>query len=250
MPLGDLVRHDPQRRLQLVVPHRQLVQAEDRVVAGHVRVVHGRTIDRAASLDRVFPDGQVVADREGLGVADHHPDDGPAGGDPGVHVRPNPGLGQKDLVAGTADGRVRVPRKTALVRAPAEFGGRRAFLVEALDRPRVHELVDGLGPVGDLRVPFGDVNDLGAGRLAEPRERPVGLALRGGDQLLERHPVHAGRRGQAAFEHRRGDFEQRPLGEVADEAGVGAVVDDGGRGWACRRELSRSFSSRIRICRE
>ena len=146
-----------------------------------------------------------------------------------------PGWARKIWLPGPPIGVCAFLGKAPLVRPPPQFGGRRAFLVEALDGPRVHELVDGLRPRGDLRVPFGDVDDLGAGRLAEPRERSFGLALRGGDQLLERHPVHASGRRQAAFEHLRADFEQRPLREMAHEAGVSAVVHDGGGGWLAAR---------------
>ena len=59
----------------------------------------------------------------------------------------------------------------------------------------------------------------------------------------------AGRRRQSSLDHRRRDFEQRPLGEVAHEAGIRAVIDDRGRD-SLARELSRSFSYLTRIWRE
>ncbi len=122
------------------------------------------------------------------------------------------------------------------MRSPSELGRRRAFLVEAFNRPRVDELVDRLRLRGHLRVALRDVDDLGAGGLAESSKRSLDLALGVGDELLERGASDAGGRRQPLFEHRGGDLEQRPLREVADEAGVRAVVDDGGRPLGLRIE--------------
>ena len=155
---------------------------------------------------------------------------GPPGGDPGVHERANAWLGEEDLIAGPADRRVRVLRKTALVRAPSELGRRRAFLVEAFDRPGVDELVDRLRLRRHLRVALGDVDHLGAGRLAESGERSLGLGLRRRRRASRTPrwstPVAAGSPFSIIA---GGNLEQRSLREVADEAGIRAVIDDGRR---------------------
>ena len=77
-------------------------------------------------------------------MANDHPHDRPAGRNPRVHERANAGLRQEDLIARTADRHVGMFREAPLVRAPSQLGGRRALLVEALDRPRVDEFVDRL----------------------------------------------------------------------------------------------------------
>ena len=65
-------------RLQLVVEAAKLVERDDRDVGRTVRVVHGRPVDRFA----VFPDRQLLGDRERLAVADDHADDVVVGRDP------------------------------------------------------------------------------------------------------------------------------------------------------------------------
>src|ERR1035437_2420926 len=236
--IANLIGHDSELRLQLVVAHGQLVETQNRVVAGHIGVVHRRSIDRQPPFDRVLPDGEVVADAEGLGVADHHPDDRSTGRDPGVNEGPNARLGEKDLIARSANRRVSIPREAALVRSPPEFGRCRAFLVKALNRPRVDELVDRLRLRGHLRIALRDVDDLGAGGLAESSKRCLYLTLGVGDELLERRRVETGDHRPPFFEDRCGDLEQGSLREVADEARIRTVIDDGGRTrFALRIEL-------------
>ena len=67
----DLVGHDALPLPQLETAHPALVHGGDRGVGGQVRVVHGGTVDGGA----VPPDGQVVADREGLTVPDQQAED-------------------------------------------------------------------------------------------------------------------------------------------------------------------------------
>ena len=104
------------------------------------------------------------------------------------------------------------------MRAPTELGRGDAFFVEAVDRPRVDELVYRLRHVGDLSVALADVDHLGA---AVHRQHRVVLV---GERLLEGRNVG----GKATGQHGRGDLGEGLLGEVADEAGVGAVLEHGG----------------------
>src|SRR5581483_9179007 len=96
-----------------------------------------------------------------------------------------------------------------------------------LNRPGVDELVDFLRSRGYLRIALRDVNDLRAGCLTEPSKRLVGVGFSSGDQLLECATVDPGRSGNAFLEHRRRDFDQRSLGEMADQPRVRTVVEDG-----------------------
>src|SRR5262245_43649272 len=112
----------------------------------------------------------MIADREGLRMTDHHSDDGPSVGHPGVDERANAGLGEKDLIARTAVRRMGVLGKTTFVRTPSKFGRSGAFLVEAFNRPGVDEFVDILGPRRHLSVALRDVDHFGTGRLAESSE--------------------------------------------------------------------------------
>ena len=66
-------------------------------------------------------------------MADDHADDRPSGGDPRVYERADARLRKKDLIPGTSDRHVRVPGEVTLMCPPSEFGGRRAFLEEALE---------------------------------------------------------------------------------------------------------------------
>src|SRR4029453_2768558 len=70
------------------------------------------------------------------------------------------------------------------------------------------------------------MNHFRAGGLAEAGPASIGLALGVGDQLFERPFVDTGGWRQTLFDHRRGDFEQRSLDEVADKTGVRPVIDD------------------------
>src|SRR5262249_45239115 len=131
--------------LQLEVVHRELVEAQNRVVARHIGVMHRGAIDGLSASDRFLPDRQVVADGETFRVADHHPDDRPTIWNPGVHERPDTGLREKDLVTGTTAWHVGILRKSTLMRPPTELGWRGPFLIKSLDGPCVHKFVDRLG---------------------------------------------------------------------------------------------------------
>ena len=93
-PADDLVAHDPQLRLQVVVAAAQLLQRDDRAIARAIGVMDRGPVDRPA----VLPDRQPVGDGEGLAVADDHAADAVVrhpGDDPGVDAHPR----QADLVA-------------------------------------------------------------------------------------------------------------------------------------------------------
>src|ERR1700756_1030802 len=73
-----------------------------------------------------------------------------------------------------------VRREMLLVRAPPEFGRLSPFADEAVDRPGIDELVSDLGHIGDLRVAFGDMDDLDAEGLGKPGP---GLAAAGSSRV-------------------------------------------------------------------
>ena len=60
------------------------------------------------------------------------------------------------------------------VGAPAQFGGRYAFLEETFDAPGVDEFINSLGLIGDLGVALADVDDFDVGELGEHRDIFVG----------------------------------------------------------------------------
>jgi len=175
--------------------------------------VHRRAVLRGAV---VVPHGEVVAHRVRLAVANYHAENFSAR-HPRAHPRLHARLRDRDLVArAVVVVHVRVVRQPALVRAPAHLGGRHAFFVEALDRPGVHELVDALGLARDLGVALADVDDLGARQHGEGVEAPFG------ERTLDELRAVA---GLLVFQQRSRDFGERALGEVADEARVGAVLE-------------------------
>ena len=176
----------------------------------------GRPVDGLLAV----PNRELVGDREGLAVADHHALDRVVrnpGADPGVHAHP----GDADLVLRPVLVLVGVGRERLLVRSPSELGGGRALLAEALDAPGVHEFVDLLRDIRDLRVALAAVDHLDAELMGQVVE------LLGGDEVLERLglPALDPLLGQGGSR----DVEETLLGEVGNEAGVGPVLDHGGR---------------------
>ena len=99
--------------------------------------------------------------------------------------------------------------KGLLVGAPAHLGGRGAFLAEALDGPGVHELVDLLRPVRDLRVAFGAMDHLHADRTGE-----VGWGTH--EKKLPKH----------AFRHQEGPKNQICLAQMGINTWVRSWVPD------------------------
>ena len=153
-------------------------------------------------------------------MADDHAEDVPVRHE-GAHPDVDAHLREADLVLRPILVLEGVLRERLLVRAPAHLGGRGAFLAEALDRPGVHEFVDLLRLVGDLGVALGAVDDLHAELLREETERA------GRDQAGDL--FGAGAPGLLVLDEPVADVDQALLDEVRDEAGVGAVLDDGGR---------------------
>ena len=202
----DLVGHDPDAGLQVVVAAAQLVQRRDGGVARTIRIVNRRTVDRLA----VLPDGEFIGDGERLAVADDHPDDMVVGRHPahdeGVHAH-----ARQANLAPRAVGVLEGERGQFLfVRAPAHFRRRRPFLAEALDAPGVDELVDLLGPIGNLRVALAAVDHLDAELWARwlnswaAHVRDL-FGLGAAELPVRQRPL--------------GDIEEGLLGEVADQPG-------------------------------
>src|ERR1035441_5982369 len=216
---GDLVVHDAQPRLQLVAAAAQLVERNDRLVAGAVGVVDRGPVGGLFAV----PDRERVRYRERLAVPDHHALDGVVG-DPRAHPGVDAHARDADLVPRAALVPVGVGGQRLLVGAPAQLGRGRPLLAEPLDAPRVHELVDLLRHVGDLGVALAAVDDLDAqlpGELVEPAR---------GDEPRQRLGLPA--LGLALADHRGRDVDQALPREGRDQAGVGAVLDDRGRALA------------------
>src|SRR5208283_2123885 len=213
---GDLIVHDALVHLQLVVVTAQLLQRDDRVVAGAVGVVHRRTVDGLA----VLPDRQLVGDRKRLAVADDHAVDGVVGHpgtDPGVDAHAS----EANLVLRAFLMLIGKSRQLLLMRAPPHLGGGGALLAESLDAPRVDEFADLLRHIGNLGVAFAAMDDLHSDLLRQNVEPAVYDKLR---DLL----------GLPALEFFVGeqtlaDVDQTLLGEMRDEAGVGAMFNHGRR---------------------
>src|SRR4051812_49181137 len=96
------------------------------------------------------------------------------------------------------------------VRAPTQFGRLLTLADEAVDGPRVHELVGTLRSIGDLRISLRDVNDLHAELMRQPS------------------PFRA-----ATWRYRntaiRSDVQQRLFDEVRDEARICTMRKHRGR---------------------
>ena len=137
------------------------------------------------------------------------------------HPRAHPGfhswLGKCNLVAWTIIVmHVRVVWQPSFVGAPTHFSRGHAFFVEPFNRPSVNKLIDALGCAGDLGVTFADVNHL---RASQHRQRVV--ATFGQSPFDELGTITS----FFVFEQRRGNLAECALGEVAHQAGVGAVLE-------------------------
>ena len=201
--VDDLVVHQPELALSPQVAALQLVQRQDRVVAGVVRVVDGRPVERLA----VLLDRQVVGDRDRLVVRDQVALDRAGVRRPRAHARRRAGARQVDRRAAAVLVERRLGRHVPFVGSPAELGGLQPLAEEAFDRPGVDELVGLLRDVGPLRVALGDVDALDAEVAREVR------------------PFRARRRRDRAAEV-GGEPHERVLVEVAHHARVRAVRDD------------------------
>ena len=103
------------------------------------------------------------------------------------------------------------------MRAPAHLGRGRPLLAEALHAPGIDELVHLFGLIGDLRVALAAMNHLDAELLGQVVKVPrLGVV----SDLLRLRPA------EFLFRQRLlRDVQQRLLGEMADQAGVGSVFD-------------------------
>src|SRR3977135_4564273 len=67
----DLVGHDADTRLQVIVAAAELVKRRDRAIAWTIRVVNRRAVDGPS----LFPHRQFLGNRERLAMPDDHPHD-------------------------------------------------------------------------------------------------------------------------------------------------------------------------------
>ena len=195
--------------------------------------MHRRPVERRVAL----PHRQVVRDRERLAVADHHADNRP-GGDHRSYQGLVGHLGETDLVFWTFGALVGEGERGQglFVRAPSEFRGCDALLVEPVHTPGVHELADFLWLIGDLRVAFGDVNSADLEQLCEHVEATLGHC---GSNLL----VALGE--QPVAQDRFGDLNERLLDEMAHQTRVSPVLHDG-RGSVVRSPLG-DLSAKVHV---
>ena len=101
--------------------------------------------------------------------------------------------------------------------APAHLGGGCPLFAEALHAPGIDELVHLFGLIRDLRVALAAVNDLDAELLGQVvKVLRLGVV---GDRLRLRLAEFFVR------ERLLRDVQQRVLGEMADQAGVGSMFD-------------------------
>ena len=221
---GDLVDDQALALLLLEVLTRQFVHRHDRLVARVIGVVDGRAIDGLLAVMH----GQVIGDRDRFVVRDDVAVERPLDRRPGAHLGEQARTVQVDRRVAAERVALAVGRQRLLVRAPAHLGGLAALGNEAVDRPGVDELAHLLRPGRDLRVALGDVDHLDAQALGE-----LAPALARG-----RHRrLHAGVARQVY---------QRLLGEVRDEARIGAMGDHGRRAaLVARLELHHRVAQRV-----
>ena len=143
------------------------------------------------------------------------------GRNPGGHVRVDAHARQANLASRAVGVLVGQGGELLFMRAPPHLGRRRPFLAEALDAPGVDELVHLFRPIRDLRVTLAAVNHLDA--------ELVGQVI----ELLGRGMVrNLFSSGAVEFPIRQrvpGDVQERVFGEMADEPGVGSVLEHRGR---------------------
>ncbi len=182
-------------------------------VARAISVVDGGPVNRLA----VFPNGELFGDGERLAVAHDHADNVVIRWHPGGDVRVDAHPRQADLALGAFRMLVGVGGQFFLMRAPAHLRGGGPLLPEALDAPGIDELVHLFGLIRDLRVALAAVNHLDAELLGQVvkvlRLGVVGdrLRLRLAEFLVRQRSLR--------------DVQQRVLGEMADQAGVGSMFD-------------------------
>ena len=177
--------------------------------------------------------------RERLAVADDHADDVVVGGTQSATRGVDAHARQADLAPRAVRCSKASGGQLLFVRAPAHLGRRRPLFAEALDAPGVDELVHLLGPVGDLRVALAAMNDLHAellGQVVELRAASTWCAI-----FSACAPLNF-----LSAERAVGDVQQALLGEMADQARVGPVLEHRGRARLAptRRPCRRRFMCR------
>ena len=173
-----------------------------------------RPVDRPVAV----PNGQMIGNGERLAVTDDHAADAIVrhpGDDPGVDAHPR----QADLVARPVGVLIRCGRKLLFVRSPAHFGRGDALFAQALDAPRVDELIDLLGLVGDLRVALAAMDHL----HAELHRQAVEGAMRRPGWRISSASAPLTFRSASS----RSAMSIKPLlGPVRNQARIGAVFDN------------------------
>src|SRR5499433_3333656 len=184
----------------------------------------GRPVDHLA----VFPEREVVGDRDRLVVRDHKAVLGLRRGRPRAHPRAGARARKVDRRAASEAVARRAWRQRLFVRAPAELGRLQALREKAFDRPGVDELSARLGVTGALGVALGDVDALDAGALHQPS------------------PVLARLRLDAVELELAGDVDQRLLYHPGDHAGIGAAAAHGGdAAGAATAQVEQALAQRV-----
>ena len=140
---------------------------------------------------------------------------------PAPYPRVHSHLREKDLVFGPEWRDMGQEREVFFVRSPSHLCRRGALLPQPLDRPGADEFVYLFGAVGDLRIAFAAVYDLYAQFSRKVRKIPIV------NVFFYRFYALFGIRS-IPYEF-FGYIDQPFFSEVRDQAGIRAMVNDGGR---------------------
>src|SRR5262245_50985174 len=212
----DLVRHDPDPGLQVVVATPKLLKRGNCTIARAVRVVNRRAIQSVT----IVPDGEFFGDRERLTVANNHPDDVVIRRYPTSHERVDSHARQTNLASGAGGVLKGQGRQLLLMGPPPHLRRCRSLFSKAFDAPRINELVDFLGPIGDLRIALTAMNNLDPKLVSQmvelSRRRVVGdpLGLCAVELPISQRSIT--------------DVQEGLFGEVANQPWVGSVFHHGG----------------------
>src|SRR5665213_135247 len=131
-----ILTHDPFLLLDHEIATGELVHRGDGGITGVIRVMRGGPIDDVGTLAH----GQVVGDRDRLGVGDAKAVEVAGERRPGAHARGGAGLRQIDRGAVAAIMAFAITGEIALMGAPAQLGRLRTLADDTVHQPDIHEL--------------------------------------------------------------------------------------------------------------